>query len=366
MSKICYFLYVLIGLVMYFAWLYFILFFIHTLDQFQWTPDIVSDAIAVGNRWLEQGQADAPFTLPSIHILRFIAFIFMSLFMPPIILIYNKKTYDFEALTMLENECIPLTTQERLRCEKIITLKSVNMKHNSLDIRAYAYGSNIAISQGALDKCNDEELAGIVAHEIGHTKSSYFKQVAIQARLFYLFLYKFIKGMITFFWDFLFKLFLIIGPMVVAYFWIINEDGGIGMLWVIGGMLFLLWGLVYWYGRSNSIGQKKMKSEIAEQFSTITDRLGEELSSITLGVIKFFFYHLPMGWLINKADDFDEYSADDYALGIGNGKALLQALLHVQKENESKPKGDKSKLIGRSRRLLRRRIRRLEKHLSQV
>ena len=346
MHRLFYILYCLIGFAMLIAIFVFAIFILPTLDQYDWVPDLIRRSITAGNDFLARGAEGSRFsTIMQGNWFKIIGIVIV-IFSSTCMLVFTRRTWKAKASKEKENKCIPLTTNDLIRLDHLATKYNLCEKMDDSAIRTSVFGEDIVISQGALDKCTNEELMGLFAHELGHidTGDSLFKELAVNARLFYRTVYGMITLVADAFWGIISRVIFFFGGILGIFFWGRSEKGNEMLSYAIILSIIFAFAIIDWVGRK-LFGYNIMKS---------LEKVEEKCKTISLTITKFLLYDLTIGWLLLKGDDFSEYKADRYALKIGCGNELLQGLLHTQND-------ESTVLSWRIALQLRRRIRKLKR-----
>jgi len=330
MYKVFYFLYCFIGLVLFITFLVAIFFVVPALDQFEWVPNIVREAIYVTNNW-ETRTSTFILSWQQMRILAFLVLIFIAF----VRLVSRKKHIIAIGKDLIIEQCIALSFDEKIRCSQLIDGIQLHMKTEESEINAYAYGDyEIAISQGAINKCSDSELIGLIAHELGHVECShsFFSNLARQGEFYYSSIYEFIKFVVEdIFWGMIAKLFLVFSPFIAVLLFspVESEVDQLPRSRILLFSFIVVILIVYW------VGSKIPSLDVIKWFANYLDKVMKQLSRLSLCLIKFLFYNITVGWMLRLGDTLEEYEADRYAAEIGYGEELLQAFLHMQGDLET-------------------------------
>ena len=322
MYRICYLLYCFIGLLIFLAFSGFLFFVVPMLDQFDWIPDIIRRTIAAGNDFIALGEAQSKLpTIPDawLRTAALVVFVFIAV----VILVNNKKAWQVKALKEREAACIPLTSLEKLRCKHLLEGATIIWKTNENAIQASVYGHEITLSQGALDRCSDVELTGLIAHELGHIKAndSLFCEWALNARWYYAFFFSIIRSIVHLFWGIGSRCLFVFGGTILLIKWG-NTTGNTLLACTILAALLLTGMLFEWIG----------KKVYGVHLTYWAEKIEKPLRKITLAAIKILFYDLTFGWLLLIGNDLAECEADRHAIAQGYAAALQQALLRTQQD----------------------------------
>ncbi len=108
-------------------------------------------------------------------------FTLVSVFAPAILTMIPKLQWIF---ILMNGDHFPISDAERHRLERVWTIvcraagvdpkKYDLLTNDDLSMNACAIGSNyIVVNRGTLLRCHDDELAGIMAHELGHNQKKH-------------------------------------------------------------------------------------------------------------------------------------------------------------------------------------------------